>query len=140
MTREIFKWWTSDCVQKASLCDLFWSLYLFLLCTSHKESYGLLIVTMRLLQGGYYRNIGNSTIMAIAALGLFSAAGGMHVLKRWGKQPYQNWHKLWLNSGRQLSIFDALSMQTTSLLQKSKKSSTYRCTTKGTWKQKQMNN
>ncbi|KAL5556837.1 hypothetical protein UlMin_039073 [Ulmus minor] len=47
-----------------------------------------------LVQGGYYRNIENATIMAIAGLGLFSAAGSMHVLKRWGKQPYQNGHKL----------------------------------------------
>ncbi|PON66719.1 Molybdate-anion transporter [Parasponia andersonii] len=46
-----------------------------------------------LVQGGYYRNIENSTIMAIAALGMFTAAACMHVLKRWGKQPYQNWHK-----------------------------------------------
>lgn len=46
------------------------------------------------VQGGYYRNIGNATIFAFAALGLFGAAGCMHVLKRWGKQPYQNGHKL----------------------------------------------
>ncbi|POO00754.1 Molybdate-anion transporter [Trema orientale] len=46
-----------------------------------------------LVQRGYYRNIENSTIMGIAALGLFTAAACMHVLKRWGKQPYQNWHK-----------------------------------------------
>ncbi|XP_043708915.1 molybdate-anion transporter isoform X2 [Telopea speciosissima] len=47
-----------------------------------------------LIQGGYHRNFGNATIMAFAAFGLFSAAGCMHVLKKWGKQPHQNWHKL----------------------------------------------
>ncbi|XP_059642861.1 uncharacterized protein LOC132284746 [Cornus florida] len=47
-----------------------------------------------LMQRGYYFNIGNSTIMVFAALGLFSAAGCMHLLKRWGKQLRQNWHKL----------------------------------------------
>lgn len=47
-----------------------------------------------MVQGGYYGNIGNAAILAIAALGLFTAAGCMHVLKRWGKQPYQNGHKL----------------------------------------------
>lgn len=46
-----------------------------------------------LMQGGYYRNIGNATMMAFAALGLFSAAACMHMLQRWGKQPFQNWHK-----------------------------------------------
>ncbi|KAH7846148.1 hypothetical protein Vadar_010476 [Vaccinium darrowii] len=46
-----------------------------------------------LLQRGYYQNIENSTILAFAALGLFSAAGCLHLLKRWGKQPNQNWHK-----------------------------------------------
>ncbi|XP_057960471.1 uncharacterized protein LOC131152677 isoform X2 [Malania oleifera] len=45
-------------------------------------------------QGGYFRNLGNATIMAFAALGLFAAAGCMHVLKQWGKQPYQYSHKL----------------------------------------------
>ncbi|KAK1363246.1 hypothetical protein POM88_038807 [Heracleum sosnowskyi] len=34
-----------------------------------------------LMQGGYYRNIENSTIIAFAALGLFSAAGSMYLLK-----------------------------------------------------------
>ncbi|KMZ61817.1 Major facilitator protein [Zostera marina] len=47
-----------------------------------------------LLQGGYYRNISNSTIMAMAAIGLFSAAGCIHALKRWKKQTPENWHKL----------------------------------------------
>lgn len=51
-------------------------------------------ILLFLVQGKYYHNIGNSTIIAFAALGLFTAAGCMHVLKRWGKQPYQNWHKL----------------------------------------------
>ncbi|KAI8534912.1 hypothetical protein RHMOL_Rhmol10G0133400 [Rhododendron molle] len=44
-------------------------------------------------QRGYYQNIENSTILAFAALGLFSAAGCLHRLKCWGKQPHQNWHK-----------------------------------------------
>lgn len=47
-----------------------------------------------LMQRGYYRTIENATMIAFAAIGLFMAAGCMHVLKRWGKQPYQNWHKL----------------------------------------------
>ncbi|KAL7193347.1 hypothetical protein ACSBR2_025036 [Camellia fascicularis] len=47
-----------------------------------------------LLQRGYYQNIENSTIMAFAALGLFSTAGCMYLLKRWGKQRHQNCHKL----------------------------------------------
>lgn len=47
-----------------------------------------------LIQGGYYRNLNNSIIMAFAALGLFLAAGCMHMLKNLGKQPHQNWHKL----------------------------------------------
>ncbi|PRQ48140.1 putative molybdate-anion transporter, major facilitator superfamily domain-containing protein [Rosa chinensis] len=51
-------------------------------------------ILLFLVQGKYHNNIGNSTIIAFAALGLFTAAGCMHVLKRWGKQPYQNWHKL----------------------------------------------
>ncbi|CAN6541933.1 unnamed protein product [Malus baccata var. baccata] len=51
-------------------------------------------ILLFLVQGKYYHNIGNSTIVAFAALGLFTAAGCMHVLKRWGKQPYHNWHKL----------------------------------------------
>lgn len=46
-----------------------------------------------LMQRGYYQNIENSTAIAFAALGLFLAAGCMYVLKRCGKQPYQNWHK-----------------------------------------------
>lgn len=47
-----------------------------------------------LIQRGFYQNIENSTIIAMAALGLFSAAGCMYMLKRLGKQPHQNWHKL----------------------------------------------
>lgn len=47
-----------------------------------------------LMQRGYYHNVENSTIMAFAALGLFISAGCMHILKRWGKQPHQDWHKL----------------------------------------------
>uniref|UniRef100_A0A5B7AGD5 Putative molybdate-anion transporter-like isoform X1 n=1 Tax=Davidia involucrata TaxID=16924 RepID=A0A5B7AGD5_DAVIN len=47
-----------------------------------------------LMQRGYYQNIGNSTIVAFAALGLFSAAVCMHLLKRCGKQLRQYCHKL----------------------------------------------
>ncbi|KAL0450200.1 UNVERIFIED_CONTAM: hypothetical protein Slati_1576400 [Sesamum latifolium] len=43
---------------------------------------------------GYYQCIGNSTIIAFAALGLFSAAGCMYKLKRWGKQLHQSKHNL----------------------------------------------
>ncbi|KNA21449.1 hypothetical protein SOVF_043060 isoform A [Spinacia oleracea] len=46
-----------------------------------------------LIQGGYYRNINNSTILSFAALGLFLAAGCMYMLKHLGKQPHQSWHK-----------------------------------------------
>ncbi|XP_021751434.1 molybdate-anion transporter-like [Chenopodium quinoa] len=46
-----------------------------------------------LIQGGYYRNVNNSTITAFAALGLFLAAGCMYMLKHLGKQPHQSWHK-----------------------------------------------
>ncbi|GAB2279608.1 hypothetical protein Dimus_014251 [Dionaea muscipula] len=45
-------------------------------------------------EGGYYRNLSNATITSFAALGHFVAAGCMYMLKRWGKQPHQNWHKL----------------------------------------------
>ncbi|KAI3860239.1 hypothetical protein MKX03_022545 [Papaver bracteatum] len=47
-----------------------------------------------LIQGGYSRNLENSTIIAFAAFALFIAAFCMHMLKRSGKQPYQNWHDL----------------------------------------------
>ncbi|XP_023518487.1 molybdate-anion transporter-like isoform X1 [Cucurbita pepo subsp. pepo] len=46
-----------------------------------------------LLQDGYYRHIENSVVIAFAALSLFSSAGSMYALKRWGKHPYQNWQK-----------------------------------------------
>ncbi|KAM7507169.1 hypothetical protein LguiA_017622 [Lonicera macranthoides] len=46
-----------------------------------------------LMQGGLYRDIANSTIIAFAAIGLLSASGCMHLLKQWGKQPGHNWHK-----------------------------------------------
>ncbi|KAK4766786.1 hypothetical protein SAY87_008428 [Trapa incisa] len=50
-------------------------------------------ILLFLWQGGYYRNVGNSAVMALAAAGLFSSAACMHFLKRLGKQPYSNWHK-----------------------------------------------
>ncbi|XP_074295302.1 uncharacterized protein LOC141623133 [Silene latifolia] len=46
-----------------------------------------------LVQGGFYRGVNNSTILFIGALGLFLAAGCMHMLKTLGKQPHQSWHK-----------------------------------------------
>nr|XP_009780165.1 PREDICTED: molybdate-anion transporter-like isoform X2 [Nicotiana sylvestris] len=48
----------------------------------------------RIWMRGCYLNIENLTMIAAAALGLFSAAGCMYMLKRLGKQPHQNWHKL----------------------------------------------
>ncbi|KAG6729036.1 hypothetical protein I3843_01G007500 [Carya illinoinensis] len=51
-------------------------------------------ILLFMTQGVYHRNIGNAAIIAFAAMCLLTAAGGMHVLKRLGKQPYQNWHKL----------------------------------------------
>lgn len=51
------------------------------------------VFSLLLLQGGYYRNVGNATLMAIGVFGLVTAAGCMHALKQCGKQPYQNWHK-----------------------------------------------
>lgn len=50
------------------------------------------------LQRSYCHNIGNSTIIAMGALGLFTAGGCMHMLKRMGKQPHQDWHKLWFRN------------------------------------------
>ncbi|XP_019421176.1 PREDICTED: uncharacterized protein LOC109331250 [Lupinus angustifolius] len=50
-------------------------------------------VLLSVVQGGYYRNVSNATLMAFAVLGLLLAAGCMHSLKKWGKQPYHNWHK-----------------------------------------------
>ncbi|PIN00573.1 putative sugar transporter [Handroanthus impetiginosus] len=43
---------------------------------------------------GYCHFIGNSTITAFAALGLFSAAGCMYLLRKWGKQLHQSKHNL----------------------------------------------
>lgn len=54
-------------------------------------------MSCQLFQGGYYRSISNAAIMAFAAIGLFAAAGCMHVLKRLGKQPYQHLRKLWVH-------------------------------------------
>ncbi|KAL3525620.1 hypothetical protein ACH5RR_013992 [Cinchona calisaya] len=52
------------------------------------------ILLLFLILRGYYRTLTNSTIIAFAGLSLFSAAGCMYMLKRPGKQLYQNWHKL----------------------------------------------
>ncbi|KAL3640316.1 hypothetical protein CASFOL_015284 [Castilleja foliolosa] len=43
---------------------------------------------------GYYQIIGNSTTIFFAALGLFSAAGCMYLLKKWGKQLHHSRHHL----------------------------------------------
>ncbi|XP_073296302.1 uncharacterized protein [Primulina huaijiensis] len=51
-------------------------------------------VLVFLMLRGDYQYIGNSTITAFAALGLFSAAGCMYVLKKWGKQLHQSRHNL----------------------------------------------
>lgn len=51
-------------------------------------------VLLVLIQGGYHHNFGNAAIMSLSALGLLSAAGCIHVLRRWRKQPRRNWHKL----------------------------------------------
>ncbi|RDY04964.1 Molybdate-anion transporter, partial [Mucuna pruriens] len=48
---------------------------------------------LSVVQGGYYRNVGNAALMAIGVFGLLLAAGCMHALKQLGKQPYNNWHK-----------------------------------------------
>ncbi|XP_028796387.1 molybdate-anion transporter-like [Neltuma alba] len=48
---------------------------------------------LSLVEGGYYRNVGNAALMAFGVLGLLTSAGCMHALKQWGKQPYNNWHK-----------------------------------------------
>ncbi|KAF7828645.1 molybdate-anion transporter [Senna tora] len=50
-------------------------------------------ILLSLVQGGYYKNVGNAALMAIGMFGLITAAGCMHALKQCGKQPYQNWHK-----------------------------------------------
>lgn len=46
-----------------------------------------------LIQGRDNRVIGNSTAIALAALGLLSSAVCMHMLKRSGKQLHYNWRK-----------------------------------------------
>ncbi|XP_019424487.1 PREDICTED: molybdate-anion transporter-like [Lupinus angustifolius] len=50
-------------------------------------------ILLSVVQGGYYRNVSNAVLMAFGVLGLLLAAGCMHSLKKWGKQPYHNWHK-----------------------------------------------
>ncbi|KAL1316181.1 hypothetical protein HN51_068405 [Arachis hypogaea] len=50
-------------------------------------------ILLSVVQGGYYRNVGNSALMAFGVLGLLLAAVCMHALKQLGKQPYHNWHK-----------------------------------------------
>ncbi|XP_078440585.1 major facilitator superfamily protein [Wolffia australiana] len=47
-----------------------------------------------LIQGGYHRNLSNAAILAMAAFGLFTAAGCVHVLKRWKRRTPGNWHEL----------------------------------------------
>ncbi|XP_073011503.1 uncharacterized protein [Typha latifolia] len=51
-------------------------------------------ILLVLIEGGYHRKIENSTIMALAAFGLFSAGGCIHMLRWWRKHPRQNWHDL----------------------------------------------
>ncbi|XP_068635430.1 uncharacterized protein [Aristolochia californica] len=46
-----------------------------------------------LIQNGRHRNLSNSSIMAVSALGLSTAAICIYLLKRWTKQ-HQEWHKL----------------------------------------------
>ncbi|KAH6796586.1 Major facilitator superfamily protein [Perilla frutescens var. hirtella] len=46
------------------------------------------VLLLLVLRGRQY--VGNSTIISIAALGLFSAAGCMYSLKKWGKQLQQS--------------------------------------------------
>lgn len=53
-----------------------------------------LVTILKMSQRGYYQNIENSTITAFAALSLLSAAGCMHLLKQWGKQLHNDWHKM----------------------------------------------
>ncbi|KAM0839103.1 hypothetical protein ACQ4PT_060527 [Festuca glaucescens] len=43
-----------------------------------------------LIQGAYHRNIANSTILGLAACGLLSAGGCIHMLRRWRKHTRQN--------------------------------------------------
>lgn len=51
------------------------------------------LTCLLLVQGGYYRNVGNAALMAFGVFGLLLAAGCMYALKQCGKQPYNNWHK-----------------------------------------------
>ncbi|XP_061341662.1 uncharacterized protein LOC133287973 [Gastrolobium bilobum] len=50
-------------------------------------------ILLSVVQGGYYWNVGNAALMTFGVFGLLLAAGSMHALKQWGKQPYNNWHK-----------------------------------------------
>ncbi|EHA8592135.1 putative molybdate-anion transporter [Cocos nucifera] len=50
-------------------------------------------VLLVLIQGGYHQNLANAMIMALAALGLLAAAGCIHLLTLWSKQPHPNWRK-----------------------------------------------
>ncbi|GJY61134.1 molybdate-anion transporter [Tanacetum coccineum] len=51
-------------------------------------------ILLCLIQRGYNSSIENSTILAFAAIAMFSAAGCMHLLKQSGKHsPHQNFHK-----------------------------------------------
>ncbi|KAK1273954.1 hypothetical protein QJS04_geneDACA012245 [Acorus gramineus] len=50
-------------------------------------------ILLVLIQGGYYRNLENSMILAMAAFGLFSAGICIYYLKKWSKQPQRCWHK-----------------------------------------------
>ncbi|VAI76364.1 unnamed protein product [Triticum turgidum subsp. durum] len=43
-----------------------------------------------LIQGAYHGNIANSTILGLAACGLLSAGGCIHMLRRWRKHTRQN--------------------------------------------------
>ncbi|CAN6906442.1 unnamed protein product [Brassica oleracea var. botrytis] len=47
-----------------------------------------------LIQRGYSDKIENSTMMALSSVSLFSASGCIYLLRRWGKSPHQDWHKL----------------------------------------------
>ncbi|XP_010526707.1 PREDICTED: uncharacterized protein LOC104804202 isoform X2 [Tarenaya hassleriana] len=47
-----------------------------------------------LIQRGYGHRIENSTMMASSAVSLFIASGCIFSLRRWGKPPHQDWHKL----------------------------------------------
>jgi hypothetical protein len=72
---------------------MFTASHLFVLSALVFIVYNIGLATFDTFQRGYYQKIENSTIVALAALGLFMASGSMHLLKRWGKQPFQNWHK-----------------------------------------------